>query len=399
VQHTRTTARSTLLIALAFACSLTVGAVGCSSGQTGGNTAAGGAAGGGKTAEAPPAKITYQPADRASDVSPTSPIGVSVAGGTISSVRLTNADGKVVKGGPVDSGKRWQVSEPLGYGKTYSWSGSAKSATGKTTPIAGSFNTVAPDDEVSGRLNVGDNKAYGVAMPISVTFDQPITDKASVERKLSVRTSKPTEGSWAWLDSQTVHWRPKSYWQPGTTVDVAANLYGTDAGDGVYGSDDVTSHFTIGPEQTVKADTRKYSMSVFRSGKQIATFPASYGLNSDPGRVTHNGTHVVVGKYPVYFMSNQQYGYRHVFTQWSVRISNNGEFIHAYPGSTYAQGNSNVSHGCVNLSTDNGKKYFGIAQVGDPVEVTGSSVPLGPKDGDYYDWTLDWNAWRGMSAL
>ena len=32
-----------------------------------------------------------------------------------------------------------------------------------------------------------------------------------------------------------------------------------------------------------------------------------------------------------------------------MRISNNGEFIHANPASTDAQGSSNVTHGCVNL--------------------------------------------------
>lgn len=345
------------------------------------------------------AEVSYQPADRASNVSPTEGIGVRIDRGRISSVRLTNPDGQPVRGRLLDGGRSWRVSEPLGYAKTYTWSGTATSADGRKTPISGSFGTVAPQEQFSGRLNVGDDKTYGVAMPIALTFDQPVTDKAAVERRLSVRTSKPTEGSWAWLDDSTVHWRPKTYWQPGTTVDVVAGLYGTNAGGGVYGADDLTSNFTIGAEQSVRADTRAHQMSVYRAGEKLATFPASYGLNSDPGRVTHNGTHVVMSKHPTYNMTNPRYGYRNVFTQWSVRISNNGEFIHAYPGSASAQGNSNVSHGCVNLSTENGKKYFDLAQVGDPVEVTGSSVPLGPQDGDYYDWTVDWATWQEKSAL
>jgi hypothetical protein len=37
--------------------------------------------------------------------------------------------------------------------------------------------------------------------------------------------------------------------------------------------------------------------------------------------------------------------------------------------------------------------------MGDPVEVTGSSVPLGPVDADFHDWTYSWQDWRAMSAL
>jgi len=73
-----------------------------------------------------------------------------------------------------------------------------------------------------------------------------------------------------------------------------------------------------------------------------------------------------------------------------VRISNNGEFIHANPDSSNAQGNSNVTHGCVNLSLADAEEYFHSAIWGDPVEVTGTSVNLGPDDGDIYIWAMSW---------
>ena len=52
--------------------------------------------------------------------------------------------------------------------------------------------------------------------------------------------------------------------------------------------------------------------------------------------------------------------------KWAVRISNNGEFIHANPASTAAQGSANVTHGCVNLSIDNAKAYYDIGAVRRP---------------------------------
>jgi lipoprotein-anchoring transpeptidase ErfK/SrfK len=98
-------------------------------------------------------------------------------------------------------------------------------------------------------------------------------------------------------------------------------------------------------------------------------------------------------------MTNPAYGYTNVPEFWAVRISNNGEFIHANPASAGAQGNSNISHGCVNLSTKDAQAYFNSAVFGDPVEVTGSSVPLSAQDGDIYDWAITWDKWKGMSAL
>jgi lipoprotein-anchoring transpeptidase ErfK/SrfK len=168
---------------------------------------------------------------------------------------------------------------------------------------------------------------------------------------------------------------------------------------GVYGKADVSAAFTIGRSQVVQANTQTHRMVVITNCVQSADFPASYGLDSDPGRNTHSGTHVVMGRSPTVFMSNPTYHYTNVEVHWAVRISNNGEFIHAAPWSVGQQGKVNVSHGCVNLSDANAIAYYNTILVGDPVEVTGSAVPLGPSDGDFYDWTLTWAQWQAKSAL
>ena len=80
-------------------------------------------------------------------------------------------------------------------------------------------------------------------------------------------------------------------------------------------------------------------------------------------------------------------------------ISNNGEFIHANPASAGAQGNTNVTNGCINLSTEDAEQYFYSSIYGDPVEVTGTSIQLSYTDGDIWDWAVDWYEWTSMSAL
>lgn len=93
------------------------------------------------------------------------------------------------------------------------------------------------------------------------------------------------------------------------------------------------------------------------------------------------------------------YGSTNIPMHWAVRISNNGEFIHPNPASGWAQGKRNVTHGCVNLCTANARAFFDTALYGDPIEVTGSSVPLTAADGDVYDWSVPWDRWTTMSAL
>jgi lipoprotein-anchoring transpeptidase ErfK/SrfK len=342
------------------------------------------------TEAAPVAQITQNPAEGATDVSPVAPISVSVANGTLTQVELTNPDGKVVQGALAPDKASYAVTEPLGYGVKYTWSGSAVGADNKTVPIEGSFTTVEPDSRTSVSTNIGDGQEVGIAAPIILQFDSAIEDKAAVEKALTVTTNPPTPGAWAWFpddNGSRIHWRPTNYWTPGTTVSVNAKLYGVNYGDGAYGADDVTLNFSIGRSQVVVADATSHRMQVVRDGATIMD-----------RNVTRSGIHVVTEKHEDFLMSNPPF-YENVRERWAVRISNNGEFIHANPLTTGVQGASNVTNGCINLSTEDAQQYFGTAMYGDPVEVTGTRIDLSAADGDLYDWAIDWPTWESMSAL
>lgn len=343
--------------------------------------------------------IVTEPRNGTADVSPIALVRVSVTNGVLDKVSLTNPEGKQVAGRFSSDRSSWTVTEPLGYAKTYTWSGTATGIDRLPRAITGSFQTVVPDHLVNAQLNVADGATYGIAMPIALRFSSPVQDRAAVQRALSVTTSVPTEGSWAWLDDTTVHWRPKNYFAANTHVTVAAKLYGLAMGDRGFGAKDIAVTFTIGRSYLLRGDTRTHRLLVYANGVQVADYPASYGLDSDPGRVTHSGTHVVMSKSPVFYMSNPKYHYENVEARLAVRISDNGEFIHSAPWSVAQQGRTNVSHGCINLSPANAAAVYDAVLPGDPVEITGSSRQLGPRDGDYYDWTIPWAAWTAKSAL
>ena len=197
----------------------------------------------------------------------------------------------------------------------------------------------------------------------------------------------------------TVHFRPFDYWPANTKVHVEADLAGVDYGSG-WGREDVSADFKIGRSRVTKADIPSKHLVVFENGVIVKNYPVSYGKESEPGRTTVNGIHVITEKYKDFKMTNPQFGYYNVPEKWAVRINNNGEFIHHNAAVEKAGllGVENVSHGCVNMGEVAAKEYYEAAMYGDPVEVTGSSQDMSEKDA-LYDWKYTPDEWQALSRL
>lgn len=352
----------------------------------------------------PSPSLKFDPATATADVAPTASIGVEVSDGWFQRVTLTNSEGRAVAGALNRDRTAFNVTEPLGYGVEYTWGGSVVGRDGKAVPVSGSFSTVNPSSQVNGQFQLSDGQVVGVAAPIIIQFDASITDKASVEKAVKVTTEPPVEGSWAWLPDEVggsrMHWRTRDYYPAGTKVNVDARLYGVPFGDGAFGAQDSTLTFEIGRRQVVIAEASSHRIQVLDAqGGVMMDFPCSYGEGDVDRNVTRSGIHVVTEKYEDFYMTNPAAGYANIRERFAVRISNNGEFIHANPASSGAQGNTNVTNGCINLSTEDAEQYFNAAIYGDPVEVTGTRIQLSYADGDIWDWAIPWDEWTSMSAL
>lgn len=351
--------------------------------------------------------VTASPTFGSTNLSPVAPMSVKTASGTLKDVTVTNPAGAAVKGALSADGTTWTVGEDLGYGKTYTVTGTAVGTDGVSTKISGTWTTVTPTDEITTSISPGAGAVVGVAAPVIVHLGyQPTTEaqKAEIMKHITITTTPQVEGAWAWIKHDgdkfpSLDWRPKEYWPANTTVHVESDIYGLPFGDNYFGGSSATSDFTIGRNQVVKADANSHQIIVEQDGKPVATYNASYGngdIINDPNRVTRSGIHVVSDMQETTKMSNPQYGYTNVTEHWAVRISDNGEFIHQNQGTVDAQGVTNVSHGCINLSAEDAEAYFKTAMYGDPVEVTGTSVQLSSDDGDIYDWAIPWDKWVTM---
>jgi lipoprotein-anchoring transpeptidase ErfK/SrfK len=348
----------------------------------------------------PAAVVTASPAFGTDDVAPAAPVSVTVAGGTITDLTVTNPEGAEVSGSLSADKSTWTLSEPLGYSRDYTATGTAVGSDGRPVAIRGSWTTVTPVDQITTSISPGDGAVVGVAAPVIVHLGYEPADRALIEQHVKITTTPAVEGAWAWIQHDGDD-HPSLDWRPNTQVHVESDIYGLSFGNGYYGGDNVTSDFTIGRNQVVLADANSHQIVVQRDGQTVATYDASYGSGDDigdPNRVTRSGIHVVTDMQETTKMSNPAYGYTNVTEHWAVRISDNGEFIHQNQDTVGAQGSVNVSHGCINLSAESAAAYFASALIGDPVEVTGTSVELSKADGDVYDWTYSWDEWQALSA-
>jgi lipoprotein-anchoring transpeptidase ErfK/SrfK len=366
-------------------------------------------AGGSKKAAAetaPPAQVTLAVADGSADVSPVVPLEISVTDGELADATVVDGDGTEVPGSLAASEENpdaqvFTPEEPLAYGTSYTLTATAKNADDEAVESTSTFTTVSPDTLSTPSIGPLDGMVVGVGMPIRVYFDTAIADKAAVESRLLVTSSNPTDGSWNWFSDSEVHFRPSQYWPPNTEVTLDANLYGVDFGGGVWGEKDRAVSFSIGAKHVSIADAATHMMEVYDGDRLVQTFPISAGSPDNP---SYNGAHVVTELNRDRIMDSSTYGvpvdspegYR-TPVEYAVRISDSGEFVHAAPWSVAQQGNTNVSHGCINMSTERAAWFFNFSKPGDIVEIRNSSA--GDLRSDIYDWVIPWDRWRAGSAL
>ncbi|GAA5146302.1 Ig-like domain-containing protein [Pseudonocardia eucalypti] len=333
---------------------------------------------------------------------PATPISVAVADGTVQTVKVTDPRGASVPGEAVKGG--WHTTVGLAYGTAYRVDVAAVGADGQPVHQTRTVNTVKPALlAYPSFIPAPGQQSVGVGQPLVVKFDHPVTDRAAAERALKVTTSPEQPGSWYWISPSEAHYRGKEYWQPNTTISLHAGMFGVDLGKGTFGelNRDLTVH--VHDSWVAKADGKVEQMQIFHNGALVNTMPISLG---SPGHPSHLGPHVVSDKMPTMTMDSCTYGvcegdpgYYKEKVDLDLRISNDGEFVHSAPWSTGQQGDSNVSHGCVNLSPANAKWFFDHFNVGDVVEITNSGGPALPVYDTYGDWELDWPHWQSGSAL
>lgn len=404
-------------LAVAGICAMLVVAAACSD-TDGGSPAAGGAQSsstpgasttpGGDQSQTPStdpaaANVTVTPAKNAAAVRPDQPVKVVTSSGTLDNITVSDKDGDKVTGSFNDAKSEWTSLPQLKPSATYTVAGSAQGSDGKTVQISSTFKTLAASTKLKASVAPLNGETVGVAMPIQIFWNNPVKDRAAVEKRLSVKTSVPVEGTWHWMNSKQVNYRPKNYWPAGTKITVNIATQGVNAGGGVWGSASRQIDFAIGKSVVTKVDVKKHTMAVTINGKLARTIPITAGKD---GFTTRSGVKVIMEKYRTKRMDARTVGiqpgdpeyYDIHDVQYAQRVTSSGEFIHGAPWSSGSQGTENVSHGCVGMSLKDGAWYFAQTLRGDPVVVTGTNRPMTTGNG-WTDWNDSWTKYKAGSAL
>lgn len=328
------------------------------------------------------------------------PVVVRADQGRLTSVQVNGTSG-AVPGTISDDGTTW-TSEPgvrLPFAANYEVVATAVDSLGRPAEAVETFSTITPQATVTpGTRYVTDYAVYGVGMPIPLVFKTPVTDRAAVENAITLRTSVPVEGAWSWSDDGSVMtFRPKDPWPAGTVIDLDADLYGMKLNETTYADADLTLDYSIGDAVVMNVDVPSLTMQVMRNGQMVYNIPVTIGK---PGYETHDGIKVISAKEGTITMRSPPGDPDFYVTpnvEYSMRLTDHGEYLHAAPWSNEAFGRYANSHGCISMTTDNARNLWNMSREGDMVIVNGTGYPSQPDNGISV-WNESWDQWLAGSA-
>lgn len=428
---TRTRAAALVLITGLASASLAACSTGSSASPQGSATGTGstptGTASSSVTASPTPtpsstAVVTVAPVP-AKKISPTTPITVSVQGGTLTDVHLTNGSGKQVKGTQSADGLSWTNAEPLGYGKVYLLSAKATGVDGAEVVKTAQYTTLSPPNmtmpsfQYTGGYALQDGATYGVGIVPVVHWDEPITDKAAAVATLTMSTTPHVAGAWYWPDDQNVAFRPQTYWPAHTKVSIAVKDYGKKVSPGLYGQSDISTSFAIGDKHvTIAHDNAPKidKVDVYFNDKLVKKWNTSMGKHQyvvyggqKISYYTMAGTYTVLAHENPARMTSASYGIPVNSSEgydeliyWATKISTDGIYLHELDNTVWDQDHGyDVSHGCLNLRKEYAQWFYSHSLIGDVVEVRGTK---GAPKIQYWQgggWSVPWSTWSGQSFL
>lgn len=208
-------------------------------------------------------------------------------------------------------------------------------------------------------IEPANGEVVGVAHPVIVTFRSTVADRVAAQRSIRIISPRHATGRFSWIDDNTVQWTPDRYWPSHSHM--AVNVHGLSTG------------FETGDAVVAVASIGAHTFTVSINDEVVRTMPASMGK---PSRPTPMGNFSALSKErTVRFDSrtigiplSSPEGYL-IQGQYAVRVTWDGVYVHSAPWSVDSQGNSNVSHGCINLSPSNAAWYFDTVHIGDPIDV------------------------------
>ncbi|MHC3468993.1 L,D-transpeptidase [Streptomyces sp. 7R007] len=349
--------------------------------------------------------VTVTPADGTTKADFTSPVEITVTDGTLASVEVTGNDGSTLEGSFNEAKTRWTSSRNPYSGTKYTVTATAEGASAQTA----TFTTRSPGETFVGYFTPEAGSTSGVGMPVSINFTHAVSDRAAVQKAITVTAEPAVEVVGHWFDDTRLDFRPETYWASGTKITLSLRLKDVEGADGVYGVQHKDVTFHIGREQITTVDLSAKQMVVRRDGATYATYPVTGG---DSDHTTWSGIMVISERFKQTRMESSTVGLGDEYDIPDVphaqRLTTSGTFVHGnYWASTSVFGHENTSHGCIGLhdakgandSSVAGYRFYESSMLGDVVIVKNSGEKTVEASNGLNGWNLSWADWKAGSAV
>ncbi|MGO4383762.1 Ig-like domain-containing protein [Specibacter sp. RAF43] len=346
-----------------------------------------------------PSELSVTPANAATFVNPGAPVVAQVKNGTIYSTVLKETDtGTTTDGELFISNTKWISQGPLKFNTKYTLAVTTEDDAGTRSTETTSFTTVPPENEADLVMFPSAGATVGVAQPLQFTFSEPVTNKAAVEKAITVSATSGQKGAFRWYSDTMARYRPADFWAANTKITVKMDLFGVDFGNGQIGNFSKTNTVQIGNRVEMVADAANLQASIYINGALVKQYPVTMGDARFPSAsgylviLSDKQRHARFVASTIGLKPGDPANYGEVDVEYATRLTPSGEFIHQATASAAPfLGRANLSHGCIGMSAEGASWVFNNMHTGDLVKVVGSpNETIAPTDG-FGDWNIPFN--------
>lgn len=247
---------------------------------------------------------------------------------------------------------------------------------GQTFPVQLNWNTttgvplpplhlsVTTPPALTAEVSPRDLTNVGLALPIQITFSEPVADRDNVGRHVSVQTQDGVilAGKWSWVGKTRLQFKPQPGWPASSTIEVSVDpLYLRSVRGGAL-TQPVVSRFATGTDRRIYVYLDAQRMAAVENGAVVKTFKVSTGKDKTP---TVAGSFYIYARFPIKTMrSRAKPGEPGHYVVENVPYAQYFHADYAFHGAWWHNAFGRpASHGCVNMSTRrHNKRWPGVPE-------------------------------------
>lgn len=218
---------------------------------------------------------------------------------------------------------------------------------------------IATAPPLTATVNASGLSNLGLAMPLQVTFSEPLASRDNPGQHIAVHTKdgKDVEGKWQWVNKHRLQFTPRPHWPASSAIEVKVDPAGPRSTQGGFLDKPLAASFTTGPDRRIVVYLDAQKADAIENGQVVRSFHVSTGKAATP---TVTGNFHIYARFPTKTMrSRAKPGEKGHYVVEGVPYAQYFYEDYAFHGAWWHNGFGHpASHGCVNMSTKKNNKRW-----------------------------------------